>query len=316
MLSFKMDLDFSNLKVLLIGDFMIDKYVHGSSKRMSPEAPVPVFIPKKSFFSPGGAGNVAMNLNSLGASVSCVGFVGNDKNGLELINFLKKENIDCKNIQIIEGYNTTAKTRFILNDKQVLRVDEEEELINPWAPSSIKNLKCNFYDIIIFSDYNKGALNSNWFKNIEGNNIFVDPKKDDFSFYSNANIITPNLNELKKASKIEINNNKSLIKACKQIIECSKFDYIIAKKGDEGITIVGKENFVKHIKAHQVESPDVTGAGDTVVSALSLAYAKTKDIEKSAELANAAASIVVDKIGTATVNIDELKNLSKKLNIA
>jgi D-beta-D-heptose 7-phosphate kinase/D-beta-D-heptose 1-phosphate adenosyltransferase len=303
-------LDFSDLKVLLIGDFMVDMYVYGYSTRMSPEAPVPVFIPKKSFFSPGGAGNVAMNLSSLGANVSCVGCVGNDKNGLDLINYLKKENINCKNIQIIDEYDTTTKTRFILNDNQVMRVDEEKELGFSWEPFSMKNLKYNIYDIIIFSDYNKGVLNSNWFSNITGKNIFVDPKKSDFSFYSNASIITPNLNELQRASTIEINDSKSVVKACKEIIKNSNLEYIIAKKGNQGMTIVGKDNFIKHIRAHPVNSPDVTGAGDTVISALSLAYAKTGDIEKSAKFANAAASIVVDKIGTATVNIDEIKNLS------
>ena len=138
-----------------------------------------------------------------------------------------------------------------------MRMDVEEKLENPWKPYSIKNLKCHKYDTIILSDYNKGVLNNEWFHEIKGDNIFVDPKKNDFSFYSNANIITPNFNELQRASKIKIKDNESLEKACKAIIQNSTLDYIVAKKGDQGMTIVGRNNFVKHIEPHYIENPDV-----------------------------------------------------------
>ena len=306
-----MNLDFSNINVLLIGDLMLDRYIVGTSNRMSPEAPVPVVIPETSSFFPGGAGNVAMNLSSLGANVYCVGYVGNDNNGLDLIKYLKKENINCRNIHILPECDTTSKTRFLSNNNQIMRMDVEEKLEHPWKPHfSIKDLECHKYDIIILSDYNKGVLNNEWFSEIKGDNIFVDPKKNDFSFYSNANIITPNFNELQRASKIKIKDNESLEKACKAIIQSSSLDYIIAKKGDQGMTIVGRNNFVKHIESYPVENPDVTGAGDTVIAALSIAYAKTQDIELSAKFANAAASVVVGKPGTAVVTIDELTNFS------
>ena len=123
-----------------------------------------------------------------------------------------------------------------------------------------------------------------------------------------SNIITPNLNELKKLSEININNNDSIVNACNKLIKENNFDYVIAKKGDEGMTIVGKQDFIKHIESHKVNNPDVTGAGDTVIAALSIAYAKTNDIEFSAKFANAAAAIVVNKPGTATVTIDEINN--------
>ena len=165
------------------------------------------------------------------------------------------------------------------------------------------------YDIIILSDYNKGALNHPWFNINDLDNVIVDPKKDAFSYYSQANIITPNLNELQKASKSEINDNKSIVDACNELIQECNFNYIVAKKGDKGITIVGKNNFVKHIEAYFVENPDVTGAGDTVVAALSLAFAKTEDIEISAKIANAAAAVVVGKPGTATATINEINKL-------
>ena len=304
-----MNLDFSNMNVLLIGDLMLDRYIIGTSSRMSPEAPVPVFVPQDNLLTPGGAGNVAMNLSALGAQVTCVGYIGDDQDGIDLVDYLKKENIDCSNIDLLSSLRTTSKTRFICNDNQIMRMDVEEKLECLWKPYSLEDLKYHKYDIVILSDYNKGVLNSQWFTEINHKMIFVDPKKNDFSFYSNANIITPNFNELQRASKIKIQDNESLEKSCKAIIQSSSLDYIVAKKGDQGITIVGRNNFLKHIKSYPVKNPDVTGAGDTVIAVLSLVYTKTKDIELSVKIANAAAAIVVGKSGTATTTVEEIEKL-------
>ena len=301
-----MNLDFSKIKVLLIGDFMIDHYIIGTSNRMSPEAPVPVVIPEQEYSIPGGAGNVAMNLSLMGANVTCVGCIGDDNWGKKLISILKNEGINIEAINIINNHPTTLKQRIYSDGKQVARLDTEK-IIN-WQPDSEMKHDYNDYDIIILSDYNKGVLNEPWFSINNLDNVIVDPKKDVFSHYSQANIITPNLNELQRASKIEINDDKSLVNACNELIQECSFNYIIAKKGNKGMTIVGKNNFVKHIKAHSVENPDVTGAGDTVIAALSLAFAKTKDIKISTTIANAAAAVVVGKPGTATVTIDEINN--------
>ena len=296
-----MNLNFSNIKVLLIGDFMIDHYIMGTSTRMSPEAPVPVVIPEKDYSIPGGAGNVAMNLSSLGADVTCIGCVGNDIWGKKLLSILNNEFIKTEGIELIDDHPTTLKQRIYSDGKQVARLDTEK-IIN-WQPNA--EVQQN-YDIIILSDYNKGVLNNLWFDIDNLDTVIVDPKKDSFNHYKGATIITPNLNELKKASNIDIKDDKSLVDVCNKLIKENNFQYIVAKKGDQGMTVVGADNFVKHIKAHAVENPDVTGAGDTVISALSLAYAKTKDIELSAKIANATAAIVVGKTGTATVGSDEL----------
>ena len=304
-----MNLDFSNMNILLIGDLMLDRYIIGTSSRMSPEAPVPVFVPQDNLLTPGGAGNVAMNLSALGAKVTCVGYIGDDQDGIDLVDYFKKENIDCGNIDLLSSLRTTSKTRFICNDNQIMRMDVEEKLEYLWKPYYLKDLKYHKYDIVILSDYNKGVLNSQWFTEIDHKMIFVDPKKNDFSFYSNANIITPNFNELQRASKIKIKDNESLEKACKAIIQSSSLDYIVAKKGDQGMTIVGRDNFLKHIESYPVENPDVTGAGDTVIAVLSVVYAKTNDIELSVKFANAAAAIVVGKSGTATTTVEEIEKL-------
>ena len=298
-----MNLDFSDIKVLLIGDFMVDHYIIGTSNRLSPEAPVPVVIPKQNYSIPGGAGNVAMNLSLMGANVACIGCVGNDIWGKKLLSILQNEGIKTEGIELIDDHPTTLKQRIYSDGKQVARLDTEK-IINWHTNAEVEQN----YDIIILSDYNKGVLNNLWFDINSLENVIVDPKKDSFNHYKGANIITPNLNELKKASNINIKDDKSIVDACNQLIKENNFKYIVAKKGDQGMTIVGANNFVKHIKAHTVENPDVTGAGDTVISALSIAYAQTKDIELSAKIANAAAAIVVGKVGTATLTIEEINN--------
>lgn len=294
-----MKFDFSKIKVLVIGDYMLDHYIIGTSNRVSPEAPVPVVLPQKEYSIPGGAGNVAMNLRSIGANVSCSGIIGDDMWGKKLLSLLNDKGINTDGINIIKNHPTTLKKRIYSDGKQVVRLDTEvfKEFSNP-----IHNI--TDYDVCILSDYNKGVIKNAEF---DANLIIVDPKKDDFSFYKNANIITPNLNELQQATNVEVSDDKSIVDACEKLIKEFNFNYIVAKKGDKGITIVGKAQYIKHIQAINVKNPDVTGAGDTVIAVLSVIYAQTNDIELSARIANNAAAIVVGKSGTATVDVNDLK---------
>ena len=308
-----MNLDFSETKVLVVGDLMLDRYIIGESNRMSPEAPVPVVIPVKKYSVAGGAGNVALNLAAMNANTTCNGVVGNDKWGKELINLLEND-LDTANIIMSESFPTTLKKRTYLEGKQLLRVDEEKKLDSSHdieINNAISNILQKF-DIVILSDYNKGVLNSTTINNILNlaNEykipVIVDPKKNNFSYYKGANILTPNLNELKKASDIIIQDNKSIIKSCQDLIKNNNFEYIIVTKGENGITIIGKD-LVKNIEAHHVRNPDVTGAGDTVVSVLALLYSNTKDIELSAHIANIAAASTVSKAGTACCSLSEIE---------
>lgn len=302
-----MNLNFSKIKVLLIGDFMIDHYIMGSSNRMSPEAPVPVVIPEEEYSIPGGAGNVAMNLSALGSDVTCLGVVGEDSFGNKLIEILNENNVKTKYIEKIKNYQTTLKKRIYCNGTQVVRIDEEK-LID-WSPNQLNSLDYTEYDIIILSDYNKGVLVRPWFVKPKEIHVVLDPTKKKWEhLFFQSSIITPNLNELKELTDIDIIDDSSILKACNKLITEYDFDYIIAKKGDKGITIVGKDNSEIHIDPHFVDSPDVTGAGDTVIAAFSLAYAKTNDIKFSAKFANTAAACTVGKTGTATVTIDEINN--------
>jgi rfaE bifunctional protein kinase chain/domain len=300
-----MKLDFSDITILVVGDFMLDHYIMGTSNRMSPEAPVPVVIPNKEYSIPGGAGNVAMNLSTMGASVICSGIVGDDIWGKKLLSLLKDNDINIDGIDIIKDHPTTLKQRIYSDGKQVARLDTEK--IIDRKPNFLSKVLDN-YDACILSDYNKGVIKN---ADIDTNILIVDPKKDDFSLYKNAHIITPNLNELKRATNIDIEDDQSIIQASNDLITKHNFNYVVAKKGAEGMIVVGKNNFVKHIEVHFVENPDVTGAGDTVIAALSLAYAKTQDIELAARFANNAAATAVSKSGTATVTINEINNYIK-----
>ena len=297
-----MKLDFSDINILLVGDFMLDHYIMGTSDRISPEAQVPVVIPKEEYSIPGGAGNVAMNLSAMGANVTCLGVVGDDIWGEKLLSLLSNKGINIDDITIIKDHATTLKKRIYSNGKQVARLDTEQ--IIDWKQNFLsKNLRN--YDACIVSDYNKGVIRN---ANIDTNILLVDPKKDDFSVYRNAHIITPNLNELQKATSVNITDDQSIIDSCTDLINKYNFGYIVAKKGDRGMTIVGKNNFIQHITPHHVKNPDVTGAGDTVIAVLSTVYAQTKDIELSTRIANKAAAIVVGKSGTVAINLDDLKS--------
>ena len=296
-----MNLDFSKLKVLLVGDFMLDEYVIGDSFRKSPEAPVPVVTPKNSIFSPGGAGNVAMNLSSLSVKAHCVGNVGNDVYGKKIISLLKNNGHNIDRIEIIKNHITTLKKRIILNSEQIVRLDYEKKF--NWKPNFDK-ISLDKFDVCIYSDYNKGVVS-----NIENNDIItiVDPKKEDFSVYKFANIITPNLNELYKATNCDINDDQSILLSCQKLIADNGFDFILAKKGNRGMSLIGKDNFEYNIKALKVDNPDVTGAGDTVIAAFSMAYVNFEDIRLALDFANIAAGLVVNKTGTSTVSIKEIK---------
>ena len=305
-----MDFNFNNLKVVLLGDFMLDHYIYGLSSRMSPEVDAPVIIPKKEAFLPGGAGNVAMNLMSLGAQVHCAGVVGDDEFGHQLINIFSKNRINTDLIKIDNSYQTIVKQRIFSNGVQIARLDREEVL--KFKNDYLSKINFKKYDLLMISDYNKGVVSKEIELKTKPNLTIVDPKKTDFGNYNYANIITPNLFELQKATSININDRIEINNSCFDLISKNNFNNILLKKGDKGMTIYGKNNFMHDIMAHKVKNPDVTGAGDTVIATLGLVYSKTKDILYASEVANLAASIVVNKEGTATTSVREIKNLLSK----
>ncbi|PAF52645.1 D-glycero-beta-D-manno-heptose-7-phosphate kinase [Helicobacter sp. 13S00477-4] len=302
--------------ILVIGDLMIDHYVWGKCERISPEAPVQIAEVKDESNRLGGACNVANNLISLGAKVSICGIIGDDDSGKWLINELDSLHIDIDNIFLLEKRPTTKKTRVIVSNQQVLRVDREDK--NPIDENIIFEIMINIenkisnYDCIILSDYNKGVLNEVLTQNLiklaksENKPVLCDPKGSDYSKYKGATLLTPNKNEAQLATKINIIDDDSLCATLKNLKDQCDLSVPLITLSEDGIALLDTKNTLIKIPTIAKEVYDVTGAGDTVIAALGFALSSGLDIYKSCEFANAAAAVVVGKVGSATATYGEI----------
>ena len=312
----------SQPKILVVGDLMIDHYLWGSCERISPEAPVQVVDISKETTVLGGAGNVINNLNALGAKVSVASVIGDDDNGVELISMLNAINVDSKNIVTQKSRKTSKKSRVIAVSQQVLRYDKEskndiESLSVDKIIDSI-SLNIDSYDMVILSDYGKGVLTDELCQstiklaNDNGVKVLVDPKGSDFSKYKGAYLLTPNKKEAILATSIEINDEATLKEALLKLkMECDLGISLITLSED-GIAIYDEGLKVFPTVAKEVF--DVTGAGDTVIASIAFALSSGKDIEETAKFSNLAAGVVVGKIGSATVTIDEIEEYEASLH--
>lgn len=300
--------------ILVIGDMMLDHYLWGKCERISPEAPVQVIDVQRESTVLGGAGNVVNNLLALGAHVSVASVVGDDANGAELLQILTQQGASTQGIMIQKGRKTSKKSRLIASHQQVVRYDSESK--DPVDVES-ENALLTFYknalekvDLVILSDYGKGVLTYNvTCKAIElaqkfHKTILVDPKGEDYRKYSGATLITPNKKEASLATKIDIVDDESLQKAGKLLKESLNLKYALITLSEDGMAIFG-ESFMKMPTVAR-EVYDVTGAGDTVLAALGYALSCGKSIEEAASFANSAAAVVVGKLGSATVSLDEI----------
>jgi D-beta-D-heptose 7-phosphate kinase / D-beta-D-heptose 1-phosphate adenosyltransferase len=304
--------------VLVAGDVMLDRFVYGHVERISPEAPIPVLRIAREMATLGGAGNVARNLVALGADVDLVAVIGQDTAGYEL----SKQFSDCKEISPYlltdNSRPTTVKTRFVADGQQLLRADHEISIavsrdIEDQVLLRLKNAMQSAA-IIILSDYAKGVLTDRIMAEViaaakeQNKPIIIDPKGKNYDRYNGAFMITPNRRELAEATRYPaIKTVQDADMAARQLIESYNLHYVLAKLGSDGIALVGRDMPTWHFKANAREVFDVSGAGDTVVATMALALASGVSIEDSAALANIAGSIVVGKIGTATVSKDELR---------
>ena len=300
--------------ILVIGDMMLDHYLWGKCERISPEAPVQVIDVQRESTVLGGAGNVVNNLLALGAHVSVASVVGDDANGAELLQILTQQGASTQGIMIQKGRKTSKKSRLIASHQQVVRYDSESK--DPVDVAN-ENALLTFYknalekvDLVILSDYGKGVLTYNvTCKAIElaqkfHKTILVDPKGEDYRKYSGATLITPNKKEASLATKIDIVDDESLQKAGKLLKESLNLKYALITLSEDGMAIFG-ESFLKMPTVAR-EVYDVTGAGDTVLAALGYALSCGKSIEEAASFANSAAAVVVGKLGSATVSLDEI----------
>ncbi len=294
--------ELSSLKILLIGDFMLDHYYFGSSNRLSPEAPIPVVLFEEEKFIPGGAGNVAINLKSLGVDVYCMGFIGEDTWGKKLISIFSDKKINIEHLEVLANYQTTVKQRIYCENEQLSRLDLEKFQSN-WVPN--QKIDYNKFDAIILSDYNKGTFHNNWFE-YKGKNIILDPKVLNENILHYATIMTPNINELSILTNTDIINEKSLITSSKKLMGKYNLEYLLVTKGDNGMALFSKNGDYNNISPYKVPNPDVTGAGDTVIATFTAIYAKTNNAFLAANVANKAASLVVGKKGTANIEIKDI----------
>ena len=306
--------DFTNSKIIVIGDIILDQYFCGNVHRISPEAPVPIVLINKKTMNLGGAANVTMNLKGVGVNHILMGAIGDDANGIVLSDILNKNGIIC-GIVVVQGYPTITKTRVVSQGQQIVRLDEEQ--ISKICDGNRKRVLQHFDENlpgttgVIVSDYGKGLINSTITRHVidkcnDGNiPVFIDPKDTSWTKYANAFCITPNIKEF---SLIEpfINdlNEKSKI-----ILDRYNFEYILLTRGPEGMTLFNRQHEPIHIKSNAREVFDVSGAGDTVIAFMASAFSTGMSMEKSAEIANIAAGIVVSKRGTKPIEQIELKQI-------
>ena len=306
--------DFSKAKIFVMGDVMLDRYLFGSTDRVSPEAPVPVVRITKTDDRPGGAANVAINLSKVGIQTSLFGVIGQDLEGRLLENLLISENIEC-NLKTTENLNTTIKTRIQSRGQQLIRFDRDAALER--VQSFKKDVESNLLDIdaIIISDYAKGVTSgiAEIIKICKANHILtlVDPKGLDFNKYAGVDILTPNQNEF-EAVVGECDSNNCLVEKALEMIRELELKALLITRSDKGMLLVRSngEHYFLDTRARDVF--DVTGAGDTVIAIFAAALASGTDILSSAKIANLAAGVVVGKIGVAYIDQMELQNQISK----
>lgn len=295
--------------ILIIGDVMLDKYTFGKIERINPEAPVPILHVNKEEYRLGGAANVANNIASLGEPVILAGLSNDDLFGTELKNICENNKIEY--YPFTDGRPTIVKQRFIaeMYNQQVLRVDYEDKTqITNYIADEIINLVIDKQpNIIIISDYNKGMITEYLMTQLKekfSGKILVDPKPNNLSLYNDVFLIKPNIKELKEMLKVEYiaNINESI-----KDIALTKNCNILVTLGKEGSLLYDKEkDEIYDVKSLAREVYDVSGAGDTYMATLAYALDKGFDLKYAMLLANKASSIVVGKLGTATITYDEL----------
>lgn len=306
---------FPKARVLVIGDLIMDHFIWGKVKRISPEAPVPVVEVTSESIMLGGSANVVNNIHSLSGKSLVTGVIGSDDDGKKLVKILKEKGIPTEGIIVDHKRPTTIKTRIVAHSQQVVRFDREKrDKIDPHSTSKVlgyikKAIKT--VDLVVISDYAKGLITqslveeANAFASRLGKPVAVDPKVEHFDFYKGVTIVTPNNLEASQASGVDIDNGDSLHRAGEVLFNKLGCEALLITRGEHGMSLFepGSET---HIPTVAKEVFDVSGAGDTVIGTLALSLASGATFKEAAVLANFAAGVVVGKVGTATLTPAEL----------
>lgn len=302
--------DFTTARVLVVGDLMLDRYWHGATSRISPEAPVPVVHVKQNEDRAGGAGNVALNIAALGARAVLLGYTGDDEAAGLLSGILQKAGIACV-IEKLPGLATISKLRVMSRHQQLIRLDFEDGFQTADSTALLQSYSREMQraDVVVLSDYGKGTLNAVEtliaVANEAGKPVLVDPKGSDFNKYRNATLLTPNLSEFEAVAGT-CADQQHLVEKGVNLMAALNLQGLLVTRGEHGMSLLARDAEPLHLPTHALEVFDVTGAGDTVISVLAASLAATKTLAEATALANIAAGIVVGKMGTAAVSRDEL----------
>ncbi|WDE04223.1 bifunctional D-glycero-beta-D-manno-heptose-7-phosphate kinase/D-glycero-beta-D-manno-heptose 1-phosphate adenylyltransferase HldE [Thalassomonas viridans] len=301
---------FNQASVLVVGDIMLDRYWYGPTQRISPEAPVPVVKINNNDERPGGAGNVALNLASLGGKVTLAGITGEDEAAQTLQTHLQAMDIQCR-FSRHQQVPTITKLRVLSRNQQLIRLDFEdslEQIDKTGLQAEVKELLSG-HDLLLLSDYNKGTLSDvqALIRMAQENKVpvLVDPKGDDFSRYRGATMLTPNMSEF-EAVVGPCRSEAELVAKGQQLLTELELEALLVTRSEHGMTLLRKDLQEFHLPTQAKEVYDVTGAGDTVIATLALAVAAGATFTQASALANTAAGIVVGKLGTSTVSEAEL----------
>ena len=304
---------FKGKKILVVGDLMVDEYIWGNVSRISPEAPIPVVEVKKEEAKPGGAANVILNLISLGAKVYAAGVVGADANANKLKSYLKKDKVDLAAVITDNTRPTTIKTRVFAHHQQVVRIDKEKKLnlsgkVVEKILAQIEKIMPQL-DAIIFSDYDKGVLTPALVEGIikvaKGKIITVDPKPANIKIFQNVTLIAPNKKEAAEGAGISIKTEADVLKAAHTLTKMTHAETILITRGEEGMSLFEKGKLF-HVPTVAREVYDVTGAGDTVISVVTLALTAGAAFKEASKLSNIAAGKVVAEVGVVTLTPNAL----------
>ena len=308
--------NFSAANILIVGDLMLDRYWYGNTSRISPEAPVPVVHVGESEDRVGGAGNVALNVSALGARASVLGFSGQDEAADTLQDMLESVGVRCL-FNRLQGCDTITKLRVLSRNQQLIRLDFEDGFYGVESISILEAFRdeVKTTDVVVLSDYGKGTLRSvRDFVEIardEGKPILVDPKGMDFSMYSGVNLITPNLTEFEGVVGV-CRNDAEIVDKGTRLLHDLDIGALLVTRGENGMTLLERDSAPLHLPTQALEVYDVTGAGDTVISVLATSLAAQRPFSDATALANVAAGVVVGKLGTATITLDELRYALQK----
>ena len=304
--------EFTQANVLVVGDIMLDRYWYGGTNRISPEAPVPIVKVDALEERAGGAANVAMNITSLGGSARLIGFTGIDEPAKVLDEQLTKRNVHCDFVSV-STHPTITKLRVLSRNQQLIRIDFEEGFNSVDHTPILERIESalSTSKVLVLSDYAKGALTAvqAMIKQAQKANvpILVDPKGTDFERYRGATLLTPNMSEFEAVVGV-CKTDQEIIEKGYQLIKQYDLKALLVTRSEKGMTLLQLDKPVYHLPTQAKEVFDVTGAGDTVIATLAASLAAGQSLEESCFLANAAAGVVVGKLGTSTVSQVELSN--------